>query len=529
MSLFVIRTILWILLSRDVVLMVGGINIPPFSQINLQQATTESAEMAATTPASTPYGPMPFDLAGQERLTQLHNTERSAVDPPAADMNKVVWSTDLADAVASNLDSCIYRLADAQAVSRNRWLVEMGFYDDINDTLVSDTLTQWYAYGELYEYHQKSCTGTSESECSIYKLLTWSSMSALGCSQHYCETLTDYYTQETMNDTLYWKCLYDNIGHFTNPAVRPYTNGTVNDTCTQCESGSSWCENGLCNSGCDIQNANCSCALDPLCSGNGAFNETACDCNCTGYWVGNSCGQCGLTCQANSNLNRDLCQCDCLEGFLLNSTTTNCEDSRYSSFPSGSTTEPSATIGTITTDSAPVCGMDIICNGSGVLDPQTCECYCASGYKGSDCNEQCSLTDTECWSGYRKPPVLIDADFCPVYCLQCACDPSEGNCENNGTYSKVPGYELQYGMCRCYCPFPWSGLTCQECNASCYNGGTLDNSTCTCTCPAGFRPPNCLECKPDVSRWCTSRMAPYCDRVPVIRENCLVMCGICAL
>ncbi|XP_022108785.1 multiple epidermal growth factor-like domains protein 6 [Acanthaster planci] len=573
MSFILIRPILWILLGKDLVVsaILPDFPIAPFSPPDALEATTGPSDVETdTTAPPIPYGPMPFDRLGRAQLLQVYNTGRTSVDPPATDMNKVVWSTELAEAAGSALETCVYEIVHAQLISDGLWLIQMASYSDI-DVHLSDTLTQWFTFGDYYNYHQKSCSAHSQAICNIYRLLSWSSMSAVGCSQHYCKNLHNSFTGETKHNQLYWKCNHRNIGYFTDATLNPYTNGTVNESCTQCESGSGWCDNGLCSNECDVTTANCSCTLDPLCSGNGQLNVTTCECNCTENWVGNSCDQCAVMCQTYSKLNQILCQCECLRGYQLNSTTTNCEDvdecqashgcehtcentqgsyickcltgfslnddgqtcalaSGYSSFLSGATSLPTTTIDLTTSQPNPVCGVEIVCNGSGVLDPQTCECYCASGYKGSACDEQCPITDRECWSGYRQPPAGLGTDYCPVYCFGCACQQSENACENNGTYSKVPGYELHNGMCRCYCPFPWSGLTCEECNLSCYNGGTLDPSTCTCTCPVGYRPPDCsAQCKADISRWCTSRLAPFCDQMPVIRKHCPVMCGTCAL
>ncbi|XP_022108807.1 multiple epidermal growth factor-like domains protein 6 [Acanthaster planci] len=580
---------LWFLRKVILFLLYGSIHLFAFDLSNVKFSTLDEAQPTE----SSAYGPVALGELGKAMLLDVLNTGRSNVDPPAVDMNKVVWSTEQADQASTALESCIYEISLPTSTS---WIQLTSFSE--SDGLLNKTLEEWYTFGDYYDYHQKSCLRPDlPIICQIYKLLTWSTMTSVGCAQHFCEYLWNSFTGVMFYDKLYWKCNFENIGDFTDASLNPYATGTVNESCTQCESGSGWCDNRLCSSECDMQTASCSCALDPLCNGNGTLNETTCKCNCSYSWIGNSCEQCGATCEDNQDLNSELCQCSCSIGYQVNETSRNCTDvdecrslhecehnctntlgsyyctctSGYFLNDDGYTCASSEELFRLlqaphTTDvdecekeidscehnctntvggyrcncmnnyllmddgrscRYDACNMSSTCNSTGLLDVHTCDCHCASGYKGDICEEKCSVNESKCWQGYERPPLALDADYCPRYCFECACDLSGSKCENNGTFSKVPGYELQYGMCRCYCPFPWSGLACEECNLSCYNGGTLDPAICSCTCPVGYRPPDCSAPCVDVSRWCSRRMAPLCDRVPVIRKNCPVMCGSC--
>ncbi|XP_070575545.1 multiple epidermal growth factor-like domains protein 6 [Ptychodera flava] len=173
-----------------------------------------------------------------------------------------------------------------------------------------------------------------------------------------------------------------------------------------------------------------------------------------------------------------------------------------------------------------VCSLGSHCSGNGYLDVAACVCHCSDGYKGNECQTPCAIDETECWEVFRKRALEYDQDYCPVFCRECACLSQYPVCTNSG--------ELKYSEdnrhCRCYCPLPWAGKSCEDCSLTdCENGGTLNSNTCKCECPAGWMGLRCEETCVQTSMLCTSLTEPYCESLPIVAEKCPVLCGACTL
>ncbi|XP_071493010.1 uncharacterized protein [Diadema antillarum] len=248
------------------------------------------------------------------------------------------------------------------------------------------------------------------------------------------------------------------------------------------------------------------------CSGQGTFDPETCTCNCvTGYSFDNAL----LTCTDidECSLEDNVCEfCEntpgsyrclaCPIGFQLDTETGRCVRD--------------------------VCsvGEGMFCSRNGFIDEQSCECVCHSGYNGDTCENRCAATDRTCWPSYEAEPPS-DASHCDVYCPESEC---EGHlpCNNTGTLARAPGFQhIRNGVCLCYCPLPWSGEYCNECNLECEHGGTLDETTCTCTCMDGWLGIECSKPCVQKSRLCTGRTSSLCGEAPIIDDHCPIMCSVC--
>ena len=83
-----------------------------------------------------------------------------------------MWSPDLASAAADSVDSCVYKISLPKYISDDRWVIQMTSITEI-DTLLNDTIADWYTYGEYYDYFGKTCLKPEICiVCEIYKMVS---------------------------------------------------------------------------------------------------------------------------------------------------------------------------------------------------------------------------------------------------------------------------------------------------------------------------------------------------------------------
>lgn len=248
-----------------------------------------------------------------------------------------------------------------------------------------------------------------------------------------------------------------------------------------------------------------------------------------------------LNCGDFGDYNPDSCECDCDPGYEFSELTCNDIDEcqtmetgcdNCENLP-GSYHCLTCPNGSVLNNRTELCEIDVcnlgsgmFCNFCGFLDTDECECVCFSGYEGSTCKDTCDPTDAECWPTYQPEPPMY-AGQCVVFCPQFDC---EGYlpCDKNGTLARAASYQhVRDGVCRCYCPLPWSGELCDECNLECANGGVLDAEECICDCQDGWFGVDCTSACVETSRLCTSRTMSMCGEVDIIDQHCPIMCSLC--
>ena len=72
------------------------------------------------------------------------------------------------------------------------------------------------------------------------------------------------------------------------------------------------------------------------------------------------------------------------------------------------------------------CSCAAICRNCAKLDPETCRCLCAAGWRSTDCSVRCNDTDGRCNHGYY-PHMCKNkfiSDNCQVMCKLCTPDPN---------------------------------------------------------------------------------------------------------
>ncbi|KAJ8041794.1 Cysteine-rich secretory protein 3 [Holothuria leucospilota] len=661
---------------------------------------------ASPTPKEGPLVSNPSELpesivvdSVEQNLVDVLNNGRRDVTPPAANMMKVEWDKDLANAAANVVDSCFFSVSMPAKVNLQgeKSVIQATGITKNTSFYLPDAISLWMDVGkDNYIYENGTCRTEADIICKMYKLVTWYSMQRVGCSQRFCPTLYDTFESSTGENYIYWKCNYAKIGRYWEDG---FSYSAEDGPCAECQSGSGWCNAGLCDDSCSLADSDCTCVIPRDCNGNGDFSQKTCSCNCYSGFFGNSCEKtvaaeritesphfvaqplyasttalpdtslvvstsftlptspdlignflsnqdifkrlerdidgesfdtwtieettpvedlttfeftsasteeltsgdyttegtteyteytvaettqelteefsteeltteeqmtpestdytteeevtlastivpdettaegtsdappepikvettvfdittdfltttdtvmtttetatsCPVTCQGDSVLDDDVCECFCIEeGYSYNYTLSSCLVCGFESPP---------------------------CNGNGVLDIDNCICYCASGYQGDACTEICNVTSTSCWEDYVAPETTLDEQFCPVYCPHCD-DCVSLECDNGGYPEKVSGFETVRDMCRCYCPLPWSGLACDECNLTCQNGGSVNSTDCSCTCLPGFRGIDCADTCVQTSMLCTENALAHCD-VSLIIKHCPQLCGLC--
>ncbi|XP_071959404.1 uncharacterized protein [Antedon mediterranea] len=412
-------------------------------------------------------------------------------------------------------------------------------------------------------------------------------MTKIGCAQTYCPDLYDVKSNMTRTDVWYFKCNYENVGTY-HTDVDAYLAGAPCTACASgsgwCDQGlcdesctstndSCTCEwVSACNSHGALDQDTCRCICEDGWSGHNCDNEpqtttelvtnlddetsttmnqsndssvaTYSRTNIEIRILNNPCatnnGGCDQVCRVSGFSNRIVCSC--WPGYK--------PDERYTYYIVCVKKAACANVECehVCTDIGPsehecscyasyilfydqhscvldVCSFGTYCSMNGLLDEDKCTCHCFSGYTGELCNIMCDVDDTECWKDYEPSPVIYyDKNVCPVFRVSIGCD-QEFNCENGGYLEKESGFEEVSGMCRCYCPFPWSGSSCEDCNLTC-DHGTMDFENCTCSCNDGYNGPECSTRCRQTSLLCTRHTHRKCSN-DLIRRLCPVMCGDC--
>ncbi|XP_072013288.1 uncharacterized protein [Amphiura filiformis] len=269
-------------------------------------------------------------LTGEEKEAIIieHNSGRSNVQPPASNMHRLFWDDTLEVLVQASVNACRYDLNLDDPIEQRGNLIQLTGITQTSDFSLSDAVNTWYSLASYYDYETHDCT--EELFCQVYKLVTWASGTSFACAQKYCPELFDAFNYKDKEDRIYWKCIYEDVGQFWESGVDPYITGV--DPCTECASGSGWCNDDLCDYSCSPDEGACTCAFkNPLgsCNGNGVLNSTACTCDCDEGYFGNHClpEACGFVCGHNAIINETNCNCQCAQpGYELEESGLTCRD-----------------------------------------------------------------------------------------------------------------------------------------------------------------------------------------------------------
>ncbi|NXP49897.1 PI16 inhibitor, partial [Heliornis fulica] len=169
-------------------------------------------------------------LSDEEKKIILdgHNKYRSQVSPPAVDMLKMSWDTELEAFAQAYAEKCIWD-HNKERGRRGENLFAMAPTLDL-EFAVED----WNGEEKFYNLTTSTCV--PGQMCGHYTQVVWASTHQIGCGAHFCEKISGIETE----DMYLLVCNYYPPGNMK--GRKPYKEGP---SCSQCPEGTV-CVNSLC-------------------------------------------------------------------------------------------------------------------------------------------------------------------------------------------------------------------------------------------------------------------------------------------
>ncbi|XP_067419573.1 C-type lectin domain family 18 member A-like isoform X2 [Emydura macquarii macquarii] len=234
-------------------------------------------------------------------LLSLHNKLRSKVHPPAANMQRMDWSEQLAQLAHEHAARCLVGAPPpppphTQPLGWNTQLLPAGVAS------FATVLELWFREGQGYDYHTTQCT--ENATCSHYTQLVWATSSRLGCGKHTC-------TEGPLKREAF-VCTYSPGGNWemNGKTIVPYKRGAW---CSLCTSGLSGCFKSWDHSGGLCEAPRNPCRMS--CRNAGKLNVSACHCDCLPGYTGRYCQvKCSIQC-LHGRFKEEECSCICEVGY----------------------------------------------------------------------------------------------------------------------------------------------------------------------------------------------------------------------
>ncbi|XP_076465803.1 uncharacterized protein LOC143297378 isoform X2 [Babylonia areolata] len=379
------------------------------------EADTCTAEYASLTPRHTrclrddPQAVLvPLTEDTQSHILELHNSYRRRVDPPAANMMKMVWDDNLAVTARKWALQCVMEHeANMKSRSEPDWPgLKIAQNLGSGHSSFNSTLQRYFSEKEHTGYVHGG--EVKKGMGHYFQLVSYDSV-RVGCAEAKCPH-REFKVIRVCN---YAPAL--------NAAKAPYQNGT---SCQACKDT------------CDESGKLCDCK-GKICYNSGEVDPSTCQCKCRPRWTGENCEI-----------------LDCSKRDLMPSC-------RYGALKKDDCGKP----GTLVHDPKMcphLCGLcpkpcgGLECQNGGILNWDTCKCSCRGRLTGATC-ESCPSTDAKDCSVFRmkkggrcQVPNTLD---CPIHCELChtTCKP----CQHLG--------DLNTTDCTCSCRGRFSGDLCEIC------------------------------------------------------------------
>ncbi|XP_038079335.1 cysteine-rich venom protein Mr30-like [Patiria miniata] len=215
-------------------------------------------------------GPLSYSPDETRALLDAHIEYRRNVTPSAADMNMIVWNTELADMARVWAERCVFEHGFPTdppepyngLVAQNIWMGSQSF-------ALTRSVTAWYNEYKDYDY----ATATCSAECGHYRVMVFSGLETIGCGSANCDG-----GRQTLT-----VC---NYGPSVPSRGVPYKAGPA---CGLCASGTGWCDDKLCRTDCNAAGESCKCNLQ--CQNCGELDSAQCKCTCKAGWRGTDCSE----------------------------------------------------------------------------------------------------------------------------------------------------------------------------------------------------------------------------------------------
>ncbi|XP_072823815.1 C-type lectin domain family 18 member C isoform X1 [Vicugna pacos] len=236
-------------------------------------------------------------------LLSLHNRLRSRVHPPAANMQRMDWSENLARQAQTRAALCGAPAPSPASVPRatlqvgwNVQLLPAGSASFIH------VVGLWFSEGQQYSHVAAECT--PNATCTHYTQLVWATSSQLGCGRHPCSG-----AQAGMEAFV---CAYSPGGNWevNGKTIIPYKKGAWCSLCTASVSG--------CFKAWDHAGGLCEVPRNPCrvsCRNHGHLNVSTCHCHCPPGYTGRYCQvRCSVQC-VHGRFREEECSCVCDVGY----------------------------------------------------------------------------------------------------------------------------------------------------------------------------------------------------------------------
>ncbi|XP_040183712.1 C-type lectin domain family 18 member C [Rana temporaria] len=250
-------------------------------------------------------------------LISLHNKLRGCVNPPAANMRRMVsgvggpevdcscsvtlhipgmWSEDLRSQAQTVASQCRFAPPDDGQVG---WNLQSFPAKTIS---LLDLIHLWYRQGEDFDFERAQCA--PNRTCRHYTQMVWATSWELGCAISRC------HLEE--GDTDMMVCAYSPGGNWDigGEIISPYQSGSWCSFCTATWSGcfKTWEQRGGL---CEVPRNPCRIS----CRNYGRLNTTNCQCHCAPGYTGRYCQvRCGSRC-VHGRFREDECSCVCRAGY----------------------------------------------------------------------------------------------------------------------------------------------------------------------------------------------------------------------
>ncbi|XP_077015584.1 peptidase inhibitor R3HDML [Tamandua tetradactyla] len=187
-------------------------------------------------------------ISAQDRsaLLDYHNHVRASVNPPAANMEYMVWDEQLARSAAAWATQCIWAHGPSQLMRHagQNLAIHSGRYRSVVDLVKSWSQEKQHYLFPTPRECTPHCLGRCRGPvCSHYTQMVWASSSRLGCALRTCRSIR--VLRSTWRRAVYLVCNYAIKGNWIGEA--PYQMGPPCSACPPSYQGN--CSSNMCFSG----------------------------------------------------------------------------------------------------------------------------------------------------------------------------------------------------------------------------------------------------------------------------------------
>jgi hypothetical protein len=205
----------------------------------------------------------------QPEVLDLHNRLRR--QEGGSNMELLIWDNNLANAAERTALNCTW--------NHSNYGQNLYTSTSVKPIDLTAAIEAWYNEKPYYNnYYNTNTCNPADQPCLHYSQVVWGPSRKLGCAYTRCPTLAILNWQ----NALFLVCNYDPTGNIR--GVKPYTEGVP---CSQCASGSWYCNNGLCDGSCTATGPSCDCPI--MCKNYATVNSATCSCSCAPGWYGSDC------------------------------------------------------------------------------------------------------------------------------------------------------------------------------------------------------------------------------------------------